>query len=190
MNKSKLGLGMAVLLAMTVNGGVAAEPVHVPATPQAAANANLIGRADHALREYVVACSTGDDEAMARALTSDAVVEYPLEEPGTYVAVEAAALNANCYGDAKQAASPAHISNLWIFPTNDSNAVFVQYTISSSGRTLAQLLDSEHLALLEMRGDQIVKMRDFSADSGNLSPVDTPMCAKLASSWSTCHCAR
>jgi hypothetical protein len=62
----------------------------------------------------------------------------------------------------------------------DSNAVFVQYTISSSVRTLAQLLGSEHLALLEMRGDQIVKMRDFSADSGNLSPVDTPICAKLA----------
>jgi len=30
-----------------------------------------------------------DNEAFARIVTSDAVVEYALEEPGTYLAVEA-----------------------------------------------------------------------------------------------------
>jgi hypothetical protein len=162
------GLVAAVLLTMTVYPGFAAEPAHVPATPQAAANADLIARADQALRDYVAACSTGDDEAIARTVTSDAVVEYPLEQPGTYLAVEAAALSANCFGNARQAASPAHISNLWIFPTNDSNAVFVQYTISSGGRSPAPLPDSEHLALLQIRGDQIVKMRDFNANAASM----------------------
>jgi len=144
MNKSMLVLAAAVLLTATVHAGFGAEATHVPATPQAAANANLIARADHALRAYVDACS-----------------------------VEAAALSANLSGDANEAASQAHISNLWIFPTNDSNAVFVQYTMSSGVRSAARLPGSEHLALLEMRGDQIVKMLDFIAGAGRLPSLET-----------------
>jgi hypothetical protein len=164
MNKSIFGLAVTVLLTMTVHRGFAAEAVHVPATPHAAASTDLIARADRALRDYVAACSTGDDEAIARIVTNDAVVEYGFEEPGTYLGVEAAALNANCSGNAKQAGAGAYISNLWIFPTNDSNAVFVQFTTSSDIRSPAQLPDSKHLALLEMRGDRIFKMRNFSAE--------------------------
>ena len=183
MNGSMLSLAATLLLTMTVHAGLAAEATHVPATSQAVANANLIARADHALRDYVAACSTGDDEAIARTVTSDAVIEYPLEEPGMYIAAEAAALSANCFGNAEQAASPAHISNLWIFPTNNSNAVFVQYTMSSGVRSPAQLSwTSEHLALLEMRGDQIVKMRDFSAEAGNLPALKTSVRTRATSS--------
>jgi hypothetical protein len=167
MNRSISSLAAALLLVI-VHVAFAAEPAHVPATPQAAANANLIARADHALRDYSAACSTGDDEALARTLTSDAILEYPLEEPGMYIAVEALAHGANCFGRAEQAASRAHISSLWIFPTNDSNTVFVQYTMSSDVGSPAEVSDSEHLALIEMRGNQIAKMRDFSAGVGNL----------------------
>jgi hypothetical protein len=169
MNKSILGLAVTALLTMTVHTGFAAEAVHVPATPHAAASASIIARVDRALRDYVAASSTGDDEAIARIVTSDAVVEYMLEEPGTYLGVEAAALSANCSGNAKQAGAGAYISNLWIFPTNDSNAVFVQYTTSADVRSPAQLPDSEHLALLQMRGDRIFKMHYFSADAGTRS---------------------
>src|SRR5882724_8203113 len=95
MNRSILGLAISALLTMTVPTRFAAEAVHVPATPLAAANANLIARADRALRAYVAAYSSGDDETIARIVTSDAVVEYALEEPGTYLAVEAAALSVN-----------------------------------------------------------------------------------------------
>jgi hypothetical protein len=164
----------AVLLTIAVPS-FAAEPAHVPATPQAAANADLIARADRALRDYVVACSIGDDEAIARVVTSEAVFEYDLAEPGTHIAVEATALGANCVGDAKRAASPAHISNLWIFPTNDSNAVFVQYTTRTGVRSPAS--DFEHLALLEMQGSQIVRMHEFRADTGNLSTLETSVVA-------------
>src|SRR6267142_5346728 len=76
MNRSILGLAASVLLTLTVQTGFAAGLVHVPATPPAAASANLIARADRALRDYVAACSTGNEEAVARIVTSDALLEY------------------------------------------------------------------------------------------------------------------
>ena len=187
MNRSISGLAATVLLTMTVDTGFAEEPVQVPATPHAAASTNLIARADRALREYVAARSTGDDAAISRIVTSDATVEYALEEPGTYLAVEVAALSANRSGNAKQARSAAHISNLSIFPTPDSNTVFVHYTIGSDVRSSAEP-DSEHLALLEMRGDRIVKIRNSSADAGPLSAPEASVVARaIASSRVIAH---
>ena len=187
MKRSQLGLAATVLLTMTVQTGFAAELVHPPATPQAAASANLIARADRALRDYVAACSTGNEEAIARILTIDAVVEYALEEPGTYLTVEAAALSANRSVNAQPTGTGAHISNLWIFPTPDSNTVFVHYTIGSDVRSSAEP-DSEHLALLEMRGDRIVKIRNSSADAGTLSTLEASVVARaIASSRVTAH---
>ena len=75
------------------------EAAHIPTTPQSQANAALIARADHALRDSV-----------------------------------------------------AGASNVWIFATGDSNAVFVSY------RT-----DTDHLALLEMKGERIASLRDLNS---------------------------
>ena len=161
MTRSILGFAVTVLLTVGAHAGFAAEATHVPATALAVANADLIARADRALRDYVAACSTGGEEAVARVVTSDAVVEYELEERGTYLKVEAADLIANRSANAEPAGTGAHISTLWIFPTPDSNAVFVQYTIASDVRSAAQVTDSEHLAIIEMRGDRIFKMRTF-----------------------------
>ena len=172
MNRLILGLAVRVLLTMTVLTGSAAEAVHVPATPPAAASANLIARADRALRDYVAACSSGDNEAFARIVTSDAVVEYALEEPGAYLAVEAAALSAKRSGNSMQTGTGAHISNLWIYPTSDANVVFVHYTTRSDVRSPAQRPDSEHLTLLEMRGDRLFKMRNLGANAGNHSTLE------------------
>jgi hypothetical protein len=188
MNRSLLGLAVTVLLTMTVPDGGAAEAVHVPATSPAAASANLIARADRALRAYVAACSSGDNEAFTRIVTSDAVVEYALEEPGTYLAVEAAALSASRSGDSKQTGTGAHISNLWIYPTSDSNVVFVHYTTRADVRSRAQLPDSEHLALLEMHGDRIFKMRMLGANAANLSTLETSVVTRaIASSRVNAH---
>jgi hypothetical protein len=182
MNRSISGLAATVLLTMTAQAGFAAEPVHVPATPQAAASANLLARAARGLRDYVAACSTGDDEAIARILTSDAVVEYVLEEPGTFLVVDRAALSANRSGNSQQTGRGAHISNLWIFPTSDSNAVFVQYTTSSDVRAPVGLPRSEHLALLEMRGDRIAKIRNLNADADTLSTLEASVVTHAAAS--------
>ena len=182
MNRSIFALAATVLLTVTAQVGFAAEPVHVPATPQAAASADLIDRAARGLRDYVQACSSGDDEALARIVTSDAVVEYVLEKPGTYLVVEAAALSANRAGHTKQTGTGQHVSNLWIFPTSDSNAVFAQYTISSDVRSPGQLPSSEHLALLEMRGDRIMKIRNFSPEADILSTLEASGVARATAS--------
>jgi hypothetical protein len=188
MNRSVLGLAATVLLTMTVQAGRAAEAVHVPATSPAAASANLIARADRALRDYVAACSTGDSEAFTRIVTSDAVIEYALEEPGTYLVVEAAVLSANRSGNSQQTRTGAHISNLWIYPTSDSNVVFVHYTTRSDVRSLAQVPDSEHLALLEMRGDRIFKMRMLGANAANVSTLEASVVTRaIASSRVNAH---
>ena len=182
MIRSKLGLAATALLAMTLQTSFAAEGADVPATPPAAASANLIARADRALRDYVAACSTGDIEAFARIVTSDAVVEYALEEPGTYLTVEAAALSAPRPGNLRQTGPEAHIANLWIYPTSDSNVVFVHYTTRSDVRSPAQLPDSERLALLEMRGDRIFKMRNLGANAGDLWKLEASVVARAAAS--------
>jgi hypothetical protein len=188
MNTSILRFAATMLLAMSVHTSFAAERTHVPPTALAAAAANLIVRADRALRDYVAACSTGDDEAIARIVTSDAVVEYALNEPGTYILVEAPALSARRCGNAKQAGAGASISNLWIFPTPHPNVVFVQYTTVSDVGSPAQLAKAEHLALLEMRGDRIFKLRGFSADAGTLSTPDaSALTCAIASSRANAH---
>jgi hypothetical protein len=160
MTRSILGFAVTVLLTATVHTAFAAEATHVPATALAAANADLIARADRALRDYVAACSTGDDKAMARIVTSDAVVEYALEEPGTYLTVDADALIA-CSVSPEPTGTVAQVSKLWIFPTPDSNVVFVQYTIGSDVRSPTQVPESEHMAIIEMRGERIFKFRNF-----------------------------
>jgi hypothetical protein len=172
MNTSILRFTATMLLAMSVHTSLAAERTHVPATALAAATADLIDRADRALRDYVAACSTGDDEAIARIVTSDAVVEYALKEPATYVVVEATALSAKRSAGAKQAGAGASISELWIFPTPHPNVVFVQLTTISDVRSPAQLAEAEHLALLEMRGDRIFKLRHLGADAGTFPTLD------------------
>ena len=155
MNKSTLAFAVTVFLAVIAHSRMPSEPTHIPATALAAANAGLIARVDRALRGYVGACSTGDEKALARIVTSDAVVEHELEEPGTFLEVEAAALTACLLIDAKAKGTGAHISKLWIFPTPESNAVFVRYTIGSD------VQDSGQLAIIEMRGERISKMRNF-----------------------------
>ena len=79
MTRSILGFAVTVLLTATVHTAFAAGTTHVPATALAAANADLIARADRALRAYVAACSAGDDEVIARTVTNDAVIEYALD---------------------------------------------------------------------------------------------------------------
>ena len=46
MHRSISGLAATVLLTMTVHTGFTAEPVHVPAIPQAAASSHFIARAN------------------------------------------------------------------------------------------------------------------------------------------------
>ena len=54
------------------------------------------------------------------------------------------------------------VSNLWILPTGDANAVFIQYDARASASSPTQ----RQLALLELAGGRIAKLRNF----GGLPP--------------------
>jgi hypothetical protein len=172
MNRSISAVAASVVLMLTAPTGFASEHGQDRAILHAAPSANLLARADRALRDYVAACSTGDSGALVRIFTNDAVVEYALDEPGTYLTVEAAALSANRVGNSQQTRAGAHISKLQIFPTPDSNTVFVHYVISADVQTPDEVPASEHLALLEMRGDRIFKMRKLGANASNVSTLE------------------
>jgi len=172
MNRSISAVAASVVLTLTAPAGFASEPVQDRAIPHVAPSADLLARADRALRDYVTASSTGDTEAFGRLFTNDAVVEYALDEPGTYLAVAAAALSANRVSNSQQTGPGAHISSLQIFPTPDSNTVFVHYTTSADVRTPGEVPPSEHLALLEMRGDRIFKMRKLGANASSASTLE------------------
>lgn len=155
----------AVLLLTKSITTVADEPTHTPTTSQAKQNAALIAKVDHALRDYLLGSAMHDAPAIGRSVTSDAVFEYVLEEPGSYVTVDATSLSTHWSNDANTQPSPTNVSNLWIFPTGDSNSVFVRYTTSTAGESAMAEERSEHLALVEMRGDRIAKLRDFTSSA-------------------------
>lgn len=52
----------------------------------------------------------------------------------------------------------ARVSNLWIYPTNDSNSVFVQYELRDTGGNGSQ----RQLALIELHGRQITRIVDLA----------------------------
>jgi len=110
---------------------------------------------------------------VARAFTSDAVVEYPLAEPGRYLTVDATALSSHCGGNVPPTGRAEHISNLWVFPTNEANTVFVQYSTTSDSVSTQGTSPAEHLSLLEMRGDRLVgRGQDRHAHPGRASDDD------------------
>jgi hypothetical protein len=160
-----------------------AEPTHVPATARTEAIANLIDRADHALRTYIAACSKGDGEAVRRIVTDDALFEYMLRDPGAHLSVDGAALSATVPGNSRQKGPEAPLDvDLWIFPTNDSSAVFVQYAIGSSTQPPARAPVARYLAMIDMRGDRIFKMRDFTIDGSTLVRSASSVAARALTS--------
>ncbi|MBS0419699.1 MAG: hypothetical protein JSR66_18460 [Proteobacteria bacterium] len=52
----------------------------------------------------------------------------------------------------------ARVSDLWIYPTNDSNSVFVQYELQDADGNRSQ----RQLALIELRGQQISRIVDLA----------------------------
>ena len=130
----------------------ASDTAQVPRTAAARAAGDLIARTERAITGYVSACASRDVKRLTGLTTDDVRVEFTLDEPGTYLTLTSDSLLASCV----PGVSPGK-GRMWIFPTNDPNAVFVQYdlSVSSSKATTRQL------ALVEMRGEQIARMRNF-----------------------------
>ena len=155
----------------------ASETAHVPRTAAARAAEDLIARTERAITGYVAACASRDVKRLTGLTTDDVRVEFTLDEPGTYLTLTSDSLMASCV----PGVSPGR-GRMWIFPTNDANAVFVQYDLSVSSAKVA----TRQLALVEMRGEQIARMRNFgpisaaTVASTTLLAAATP-CAARAS---------
>jgi hypothetical protein len=128
---------------------------HVPQTAAARKWADLIARTERALGGYAAACAAGEGRALSQVTTDDLHVEYTLGEPGTYLTVDGANAPAGC---AAMSGLVSRTSNVWIFPTN-SAVVFVQF----DGPAAAGAPSQRQLALVEMRGERIARIVNFSA---------------------------
>ena len=138
---------------------------HVPQTAAARKWADLISRTERALGAYVAACASGEGQALSRVTTDDLHIEYTLGEPGTYMVMDAASAPAGC---AAMTGLGARTSNVWIFPTH-SSVVFVQFDASVTPDGPSQ----RQLALVEMRGERIARIVNFSAPPPALTTPTT-----------------
>jgi len=127
---------------------------HVPQTENARKWADLIARTERALGGYVAACASGEGQALSRVTTNDLHIEYTLGEPGTYLTVDGSNAPAGC---AAMVGLNTRTSNVWIFPTN-SSVVFVQFDAPAAAGAPSQ----RQLALVEMRGERIARIVNFS----------------------------
>jgi len=109
MRLSKTLVASAALLWGAAVTAQANEPSHIPDTAQSKANAAVIAKADHALRDSVKG-----------------------------------------------------LSNVWIFATGDASSVFVSYTT-----------DTNHLALVEMKGEHIANLRDLNTSTAQVLTAST-----------------
>lgn len=159
----------------------AEHPTRVPVIDAARPAAALISRADRAIRRYLDACRSNHDAL--DIVTGDARIEYTLDDPGALLSLDASSIFASC---ASAGTSDAQAVNLWIFTTGEENAVFVQYDIQSSGPERKPPLATRQIALVEMRGERIHRMRNFGAPPELLvaamqGKVQSELCARL--SW-------
>jgi hypothetical protein len=74
------------------------------------------------------------------------------------------------------------VSNLWVFPTGDDHAVFVQYTVTTEQTTSKGAASQVHLELLRIQDDRIVEERDLtrSGYENTLSAQQAEIGAKSA----------
>ena len=152
-----LGTMLTFATGATLAADVAAQ---VPRTAAAQTAADLISSVERAITGYVAACVSRDARGLNSVTTEDVRIEYALDTPGTYFSLDANSLIADCAANTPADNSESHVSNLWIFPTHDSNAVFVQYDAPAGS---AETLSHRQLALVEMRGDRISRMLNFAA---------------------------
>jgi len=152
-----LGAVFALMTGAALSADVAAQS---PRTAAAQAAGDLISRAERAVIDFLAACVSHDAQGLHNVTTSDVRIEYTLDDPGTYLGMDAGSLIAECAANTVAGNSGTHVANLWIFPTGDANAVFVQYDAPAGS---VDTMSHRQLALVEMRGDRISRFLNFAA---------------------------
>lgn len=190
-NCNLLVVGLCTLFTLGTHDIKAAHvTAQVPHTAAAQRAADLIGRAQRAIAGYVGACAARDEAGFSKVTTEDVRIDYLLDEPGRYLSTDASSLIADCAPNSKPGESESRIANLWIFPTHDSDAVFVRYDVQVGASATTS---NTVLALVEMRGNRISRMLNFAAAPPSLVASAmrladaAPSCSNEASRMTTQH---
>lgn len=86
--------------------------------------------------------------------------ELPFNAPSTQSAREnTKLLHRAAHALYDSAPDATRIADLWLFPTNDANTVFAQYTLKTNAFGVSS---AEHLAVLTLQGDRIVGIRELT----------------------------
>jgi hypothetical protein len=160
-----LGSVVAVALGLACSSSRALAEyfvVNAPTTKLGPADADLIHRGTQAFLRYLAACSQQDLPALKKTVTEDAVLEYALKKWGTYLSVGAKGVGSYC--DIAPGKTP--IAELSVYPTNTAGVLLVNYELKSDRRARTAQV-SEHLVLLEIRQESIIRICDFSATSND-----------------------
>jgi hypothetical protein len=147
---------LGVLIALAAHADVTAKTPRIAAAQNAA---GVISHAQRAITSFVAACASRDAARLNSVTTDDVRIEYALEDPGSYLSVDAASLITACAAQADASSTGPRIANLWIFPTSDASTVFVQYDLTAGAEGPPQ---RRQLALVELRGERIARMLNYS----------------------------
>jgi hypothetical protein len=135
-------------------------------SPRNAASATAVQsstKVQHALTRFIAGCSSHDAQTLNSVTTDDVRIEYSLDAPGTYLTLDAISLAADCGINMESGGS--RIGTMQIYPTNDENVVFVEFDTTSDS-SMAPL--KRQLALVEMRGEKIARLLNFSPPANAL----------------------
>lgn len=132
---------------------------HSPATVQAYQDQDVLERAAHALQRYVALCRRHERKDLTHFVTSDLAVEYLTASAGIVApAADLTAFPDPCIG-ARALAGSGQLSDLWVFPTDAPDAVYVEFGLNRGDRPDATSAD--HVAMLVMRRGRIARLRIF-----------------------------
>lgn len=121
---------------------------------------DLIVRVQRALARYGAACAIHDREAILDSMTSFAVIEYAGASADRFVAVNALTTEA-CWQGLVTLRDHSIDRPMVVYRTNEPNAVFIEYTLSIGWGAEAKSI--RDLALVEIEGDRIARIRDYAA---------------------------
>jgi hypothetical protein len=127
--------------------------------PDRPTSAPLIANVERALSRYAAGCGIHDENAGADVFTSFAVIEYASSVAGHFIGIDAIGAE-NCWAASALTDTRLSESPIWIYPTSEANDVFIQYTVVIG--TGAAQHTVQDIALVEMAGDRIARIRDYT----------------------------
>lgn len=138
------------------------QAFHFPATARAHDTRADLASAARDLDMYVALCQSQDRAKLSRWVSPALESAYDSAAGGLVSVTEAGATGDPC-GGARALAGMDRMVDVWVFPTDEAGALFVQYRLSSArGRGVS----AEHLAFVVLQGTRIARLRIL------LAPLD------------------